>query len=158
MTEQKTVIVSGKAVADFAAVAVAIATGASQFLRDEKSYEVLFLAFAFLCLYGFVKFLMNRVEELKALLESTTNAAERRVTKLSEDYTANINTMQRRHERYVQISNATIANLFSDVSSFAGSRVIGSLNVDSESGAMIYIKATTPQAPGGIERRGVPQE
>lgn len=143
--DTKTVIVSGKTVADFGAIAVAIATAASQFLREEKSYEVLFLAFAFLCLYGFVKFLMNRVDELKVILD-----------KVSTDYQTNLTRMQTRHDRYVQISNATIANLFSDVSSFAGSRTIGSLTVDSDCGAMIYIKATTPHAPGGIERRGVP--
>lgn len=132
--EQKTVIVSGKTVADFGAVIVAIATASSQFLREEKSYEVLFLAFAFLALYGFVKVLMNRVDELKQVLTQ----------------------IQKRYDRHVQISNATIANLFSDVSQFAGSRTIGTLTVDPESGAMIYIKAPATHAPGGIERRGVP--
>lgn len=150
---QKTVIVSGKTVADFGAVAVAIATAASQFLREEKSYEVLFLAFAFLCLYGFVKFLMNRVEELKDILDRVTREYDAKLTRLSDDYNRNITDMRNKHDAYVQTSNTTIANLFSDVSAYAGSRKIGELSIDKTSGAMVYTKNIT-HGPEGIERRG----
>lgn len=145
MDQQKQFTLSGKTIADFAAVTISVATAATQFFKDEKSYEVLFLAVAFLFMYGYVKTLLSRIEELKGVLEGLKVESDARIKDLAQ-----------RYDRYVQVSNATIANLFSDVSAFAGERTIGSLTVDRDSGAMVYIKATTPAGPGGIERRGVP--
>lgn len=145
MEQQRPVIVSGKTLADFVAVTVSVATAATQFFKDEKSYEVLFLAVAFLFMYGYVKTLISRIDELKGLLD-----------KLKLESDTSISNITMRYDRYVQVSNATIANLFSDVSAFAGERAIGSLTVDANSGAMVYIKAVSPTGPGGIERRGMP--
>lgn len=133
--------VSTRAITDIAAIAVPIVTAVMQFMRDEHSYEVIFLSIAFLALYGYLKALLGRIEELKTVLRDITL-----------QYQTDLTRVNRKHELYVQISNATVANLFSDVSTFAGERRIGSLTVDSESGAMQYNKANDPMPPG--ERRG----
>lgn len=142
VSEPSTTSVSTRAITDVAAIAVPIVTAVMQFMRDEHSYEVIFLSIAFLALYGYLKALLGRIEELKIVLRDIT-----------AQYQADLTRVNRKHELYVQISNATVANLFSDVSSFAGERRIGSLTVEPESGAMLYTKFNDV-VPPGQERRG----
>ena len=120
-----------KMLQDLLAILVPLLTAASQFLKDERSYEVIFLSFAFLALYGYVRSLLGRIDELKITV----------VTAATE-----FSALRKKYEAYAQVSNTTIANLFSDLSAMAGDRQIGSLTVHAESGAMQYVKLT-------IERR-----
>ena len=122
-----------KVLQDLLAILVPLLTAASQFLKDERSYEVIFLSFAFLALYGYVRSLLGRIDELKITV----------VTAATE-----FSALRKKYEAYAQVSNTTIANLFSDLSAMAGDRQIGSLTVHAESGAMQYIKLV-------MDRRGV---
>lgn len=138
------IAVNAKTLQDLLALMVPAVTAIMQFMKDERSYEVVFLSIAFILLYMYVKSLLARIEELKVVLTDEVAKA-----------TSSLDSLRKRHDTYAQISNASIANLFSDLSSMAGERTIGSLSVHTDSGALQYIKAIPP---GSIERRnqGIP--
>ncbi len=155
-----------KGIVDIAAIAVPVVTAITQFMQDKHSYEVIFLSVAFLALYGYLRTQQSRVDELKTVIASLTSRYEAEMkamkdrheadfTLMRNTYETDLRLLRTQHDRYTRASNATVANLFSDVSSFAGERRIGQLTVDPESGAMLYQKAGEPIPPAGVDRRGV---
>lgn len=141
--------VAPRAIIDLAVLAASGATAWVQFLKTDKSYEVLFLLIAGLSLYAYARALHNQIMKLDGIIGDMEREHRSDMRSFGQKY----EDLMQRHERFTHVSNATIANLFSDVSAFAGERAIGSLTVDQESGAMVYIKATTPAPPHGLERR-----
>lgn len=157
----KGVAISTRGVVDLVMLALPAAAAGLQFLKNERSYEVMALALAFIFLYLYLRLMLSRIEELKAQVGSLIgqinddrlrHAAEMR--DLVAKYEAEIARLNLRYELYSQDANSTTANLFSELSAHAGSRIIGSLRTSKESGAMLYLKPTPSVPPDGVERRG----
>lgn len=162
MADEKSVAVSTRGIVDLVMLALPAAAAGLQFIKNERSYEVLALALAFIFLYLYLRLMLSRIDELKvqvtALIQQIKDEAkahEAEVRALTEKYEAEIARLTQKHELYAQDANTTTANLFSELSAHAGSRVIGSLAVNKDSGAMLYLKPIPPTPPDGIERRGV---
>lgn len=152
---------SARGLVDVVMLMIPAAAAILQFLKNDRSYEVLALALAFIFLYLYLRLMLTRIDELKQqvghLVQEIHDTIERHAAEmqaLAEKYEAEITRLIRKHEAYAATANTSTANLFSELSAHAGSRVIGSLDVDPESGAMKYLKPIPPVPPAGFERRG----
>lgn len=152
--------VSTRGIIDLIMLALPAAAAGLQFIKNERSYEVLALALAFIFLYLYLRLMLTQIESLKAqvreLVQQLQDEALRHkqeMAALMDKHQDEVNRLNSKHDAYAQAANTSTANLFSELSAHAGSRIIGSLDVH-PSGAMVYLKPSPAFPPDGIERRG----
>lgn len=121
-------------IASMLATMAPIGLGVLQYVNDPNNMVGILI-----CLLLFVVLVLWRqtqatVRELKAEILILRNLMERRQTTYS---------------RYKEISNNTIVNMFAWINRLAGERDAGSITLDPETGASVYVAPAYVPIPGG---------
>lgn len=136
-----TMNVTMKAVTDGVMAIVTAGAAFSAYLKDSKSYEVLFLCGLLFLLWLYIRKLSSDLAAVKAAQEACEIRSRQK---------------EAHFDSYVEVTNVSNVNMFGDLVAVAGQRRVGHMERDKETGAMVYIRNTSipPVGPGDADRRG----
>ncbi len=165
-----TVQLTAKSIVDALAILVPIATAGAQFLKAEKSYEVVFLAALVALLYFMFRGHAMRTAALERALtaERTAREADRdecqaRETKyqgdmqlLREAHAAEMTALDQRRRSELGTLETSLVNAFSDLTAMADRRRVGHFERDPNNHMLTYVRVPVLLPPDvAVDRRTV---
>lgn len=149
---QGNVAVNTKTLVDALVLLIPLAVSVTQFLKEERSYELIFLAFAVAMLYFFIRALSNSVALLRGELvaERTAHLATRSNCEANDEkWAANLealrvafegerNRIYDKFRQQVQVLETSLINAVHDIGDPTLQGRIGRMDRDPVTGMLIY--------------------